>query len=126
MEVVEYRPDLHLGRVGEHLVAVQTVFVDGHIAVQCQFEHIGKQVQLLVDGFHGVVESCIGIVVEVQLAIDVTTPYHILGHFDSRGERQAGTHRHTLILRLLLFLLLLGLLLLLSASLRLRGDIRRN
>ena len=118
--VVQHGPHLNLGRIGKHLVTVQAIFIDGDVAVQRQFEDIGKQVQLFVNRLYRVVETCIGIIVEVNLTIDVTTPNDILGHLHSSRKRQTSTHRHSLTLRRLCLLLLLGfLLLLLSTSLRL-------
>ena len=122
MIVVEHGLHLHTGRVGERLIAVEAILIDGDVVVECQFEDVGEQVDLTVHRLYGVVESAIGILVEVYLAIDVATPYHILRHIDSCGEHQTGTHRHALtLLGLLLtcFLAssLLRLLLLLTASL---------
>ena len=121
VEVVENGLHLYAGRIGERLVTIQTIFIDGNIAIECQLKDIGEEVHLPVHRLHRIVESAIGITVEVYLAIDVTTPHHVLGHIDSRWELQTGTHGHTLILlRLLTLLLLLLSLLLLPTRLRLR------
>ena len=119
--IVQHRLHLHLGRVGKNFVTVQTILIDRNVAVQCQLEDIGKQVQLFVDGLHGIVESGIGVFVEVYLAIDVTTPNHVFRHVHSSRKHQTGTHRHALVLRLHLLLLLL-LSLLLATSLWLRHN----
>ena len=126
MVVVQYGLHRHLGRVSKQLVAIQTVLIDWDVTIQSQLEDIGKQIQLLVDGLHRIIQSGIGIFVEVQLTIDIAAPYDVLRHIYCRRKRQAGTHRHTLILRLLTFLLLGSLLLLLSTRLRLSTDWRNE
>ena len=112
MVVVKHSLHLHLGGISKDLVAVKAVLIDGNVAVKRQLEDVGKEVQLLVDGLHGIVEAGISILVEVYLTINVTPPHNVLRHVNGCGEHQAGTHRQSLILSLLLLLcLLLGLLL---------------
>ena len=106
MVVVEHGLHLNLCGVREYLVTIEAVLIDGDIAVECQLEDISKQVDLLIHRLYGVVESTIGILVEVYLAVDITAPHDVLWHIDSRGEHQSGTHRHALVLRLSTCLLL--------------------
>lgn len=93
MIVVEHCLYLHLGRITEHLAAVEPVLVYRNISVKGKFEHECEQVQLLVYRLHGIVKTRIGILVEIYLPIYVTAPHHILRHVYRRWKHQLRTLR---------------------------------
>ena len=88
MIVVEHGLDLHLRGVVEHLVAIQAVLINGQIAIERQLEDIGEEVHLLVNRLNRIIESGIHVFLQINLPVDVTSPYHLLGHVDSGGKHQ--------------------------------------
>ena len=66
---------------------------------------------------YGIVETSIGIVIEVNLAIDVAAPHHVFGHVESYGVADLHAACHVARRCCLLLLLLLYLLRLLYAAL---------
>ena len=53
----------HLCRIAEDLIAIQPIFIHRYIAIESEFEYVCEEVQLLVNGFHGIVEASICIYV---------------------------------------------------------------
>ena len=111
MTVVEQRLHLNLRLVVEHIGTVigNGVLIDGDIVILRQLEDIGEEVHLLTLRLYRIVESGIGILREVDLTVDVTTPHHIFRHIDSRGERYLCPDGHCRRRALRLLLLLLSL-----------------
>ena len=96
MMVVEEGQRLQFRIVGEPLVTVKLILIDvdtttvrsGHH----QFEYQGKQIHSPVCRLHRIVEPGIGIVVEVEFAVDIATPHHVFAHFFLRGEHELCPH----------------------------------
>ena len=112
---------LHQVCITETLVAVQLILVSLDATGEYQLKHIGEQVHLVAQWFHRIIQRRIGIIVEIQLAIDITSPYHILIHGSSSRKHDLCTSRHVVGIRLLLSLLLC-----LAARFRLSADSQRN
>ena len=114
MAVVEQSLHLHLRLFLEHVSTIvgDGVLIDGYVAILCQFEDVGKEVHLLSFGHHRIIKTCILVFRQINLTVDVTTPYHVLWHINSRRERDLSTDGHgrrrVLCLLLLLFYILLA------------------
>ena len=76
-------------RVVEHLIAVEPVFVGLDVALEHQSEHVGEEVHLRPYRLHGVIKSGVGILFEIDFAVDVTSPHHVFRHLGGCGVRDA-------------------------------------
>ena len=104
--VVEQRLEVHLRCVVEHLIAVQTIFVGGDRTLHHELEDIREEVHLRTYRLHRIVESGVGVLSEVYLAVYVASPCHVLVHRFLRWERYLGAHAQSLVFLLLLLSLL--------------------
>ena len=86
MVVVEEIERFHPCRVVETLIAVEPVLIHLDVAMHHQFEEIGEEVHLRAHGFHGIIQSGIGIILEVEFPVDVTPPHHVFRHGSRSGE----------------------------------------
>ena len=94
--VVEHGSNIYTRRISERLITIQAVLVNRNITIDSQLKDIGKQVDLTIHWLYRIIQSAIGILAQINLTIDIATPYHILWHVNSRGEHETGTHRHAL------------------------------
>ena len=104
--VVEKLDRLDTGRVGEELVAVQPILVAVDVAVEHQFEDVGEEVHLAANGLRRIIETSIGVVRQLHLAVKVAAPHDVLRHLLYGGEGDEGARGERVGSRLrLLFLL---------------------
>ena len=86
-------------RICEHLITVETVFVSIDTAVvlstENELEQIGEQVDLLTDRLYRIVQAGILLIGQIQLTIDITTPYYIFRHIQGCRERNERTGGNT-------------------------------
>ena len=104
--VVEKRLKVDLRSLVEHFVAVETILVGRYGASQHELEDVSEEAHLLTNRLNGVVQSGISLVVEVEFAIDITSPSHILIGSLLRRERYLSAQTQSLSSLLLLFSLL--------------------
>ena len=83
--------EVHLVLGIEGLRSRHVVVVCVDAACQHQTEQVGEQVALVADGHDGVVQCCILVLGEVQFAVEVTFPYHVLRHGIAGREHDAET-----------------------------------
>ena len=106
MVVVDECLGAHTGGIGKHLVTVETILISPDLSGKHQLKQIGEEVHLRTHWLHRIIESCIGILVQVDLTVDISPPHHILRHRLCRGERDLGTGGERLAIRPLLLCLL--------------------
>ena len=74
-------------RVGEILIAVHIVIVDGNGTSQHQFEDISKEINFTILWFDRKIKTAIGVIGKFDFTIDVTPPHNTLLHLRLYGER---------------------------------------
>ena len=72
------------------LVAVELVVVCLHLSAQQELEEIGEEVFAAVGGRCRIVERGVGVLREVEGAVDVAPPRHVFGHGRRCGEVAIG------------------------------------
>ena len=89
--LLEELQGLHPEALVEARVArVHIIVVGLDLPPEHELEHIGEEVHLRALRLHGVVESGIGVLGEVNLAVDITPPHHVLLHLSLSWERDLG------------------------------------
>ena len=96
MMVVKECQWLHFCIIRELLITVKTILIDIDTAMvwTChhEFEQQREEVHPSVGGLNRIVESAIGIVVEIEFAVNITPPHYILVHRLLRGIHEFSTH----------------------------------
>ena len=93
MVIVEECLELDLGSLVEDLVSVKPVLVGLDVAGHHELEDVGEEVDLVAHRLYRVVEAGVGVVVEVELAIDIAAPHDIFGHAGLHREGNLGSGR---------------------------------
>ena len=100
MIVIEKLQRLNLCRIGEIFVAIKCILIGINTATSTsthhKLKHIGKQIHLCSHRLYRIVETSIGIVVEVELTIDISTPIDIFRHLILCRKRNLSTSCHSI------------------------------
>ena len=86
MIIVKDRLHLNLCFIREHITTIGRVFIDWYITVLGQFKDVGKQIDLTSLRFYWIIKSCIGILHQIQFAIDIPSPHNLLWHLKCRRK----------------------------------------
>ena len=105
MIIVEQGLHFHYRFIREIVATISWILVDWNIAILCEFEDISKQIKLFPLRFHREIKARIGIIIQIDFAIDITAPHHFFRHLYCRWECELGPHRHGRGRALLLLLL---------------------